>query len=447
MPQGQVRVSQHFRPLALLALLALALAAASVLIVTLVSVGGCGRAGFVSRDNLPGVASADYWLWPDLKIEDTLTPAPPVTPRWSEFAKAAAAHTVLLYDFQYCEGHPSAVDPTWKDADPPVVTGPDYVAYHSAAGWHAVDHWFGPAGHEVCYLHLPPGQSIDASDPAAWRFPVGTEFLQFLYRLPPAGDGRDLPIEWRRMRLAGPGRGQMRSDGTRSAWVFESAFRQSDGRWRRVREDGQDVEWVHAGRLGARYVRPAVRPHLCAECHALAGRSPFDGPRGSNEVYSLGDQREMVWAELSKTVAPHLLPPPNSDQAARLVRQPRPPEPADRLLAYLTALSKRRHEMPIATRVQQANLSASPFRPDDLDAGRQIYLTQCAGCHGADARSPGPFPLRRPAPPALAGLRSARFLAVARDGRGAMPAWADVLSGDDLWRIFAHLAYLDQANR
>jgi mono/diheme cytochrome c family protein len=239
----------------------------------------------------------------------------------------------------------------------------------------------------------------------------------------------------------------MKSDGTRSAWVFESALRQSDGRWRRVREDEQDLDWVHAGRLGNRYTRPAVRPHLCAECHALAGRSPFDGPRGGHEIYSLGDSREMVWAGLSEKITPLLLPHPNGDEVARLARQPRPSEPADRAQAYLAALAKRRHEMPIITRVQQDHLSTNPFRPDDpevLAAGRQIYLTQCAGCHGLDARGGGPFALRRPAPPALLGLRSSKFLALTRAGSGPMPAWDDLPPGDDLWRIFT---FLNSINR
>ena len=82
----------------------LGLAAAAVIVATLFSLGGCGRSGVVSRDTLPGVASKDYWVWPELKIEDTLTAPSPATPRWTEFVKAAAAHAVLLYDFQYGEG-------------------------------------------------------------------------------------------------------------------------------------------------------------------------------------------------------------------------------------------------------------------------------------------------------------------------------------------------------
>jgi mono/diheme cytochrome c family protein len=332
------------------------------------------------------------------------------------------------------------------NASPPSVTAKDFIEYRPAGGWHAADNHFGPAGSVVCYLRLPAGTKIDSSRDEAWRLPLGTELIQFLYRDKSSGKHTEQPVEWRRMRQAGPGRGQMRSDGTRSDWIYEAAVRDAvTGRWKRTREDGRDAVWVRAGFGGRGTTWPVVRPHTCAACHAMAGDSPLDGPRGGHDVYSLGDLREAVWSGQLDRLKPLLSSQPSSSAVAALAAQPKPPEPADRFTSYIDALAKERGEAVVIAKVQQMTLEKSPFQPHDAQAqerGREIFLTQCAACHGKDARGDGRFALCSPVSPSLIGVRPAKLLAAMQEGSGTMPAWSDLLPGDDQWRVIEYLKTL-----
>ena len=430
------------------ALAGCALAAVGLCAVT-VAVVGCSQGHFVSPENRPGTAQCVYWAWTDLNVSDVLTPAAPPARRWNEFVNAGRQHNVLIHDFLYLEGHPEAVDPTWRQNMVPEVTGEAYLNYRSAGRWHVVHRHFAPNALSLYYLRVPAGRLIDNADAERWRFPVGTELVQLLYHRGGHASGHEPTaqlVEWRRMRMAGDGCGQMRSDGTRSDWVFESAIRDpDDGLWRRTRDDDRDVTWVKLGALGKRFQWPVVRPHTCAECHRLAGRSPLDGPRGGGEVYTLGDLRDVVWAGQLAELMPMLKYPKGAAINQGPIRQARPPDPDERYRLYVRLLAEQRQQLLALVKAQQKMLDTSPFQPDDATAqaaGRQVYLTQCGVCHGAEARGGGPLALRRPAAPPLVGLGPSRWLKTLRAGRGTMPAWNAVLPADEQWRLIEHLKTL-----
>ena len=416
---------------------------------------GCRHDYYFGPENLPGRAACIYWTWKDFDRRSALQPAAPPIGRWKEFLKASRSHRVLIYDFQFLEGHPEVVDQTWRDAAPPKVTEAGWVGYRSAGRWHAVHQRLAPGALSLFFLRLPAGDKIDNADPEAWRFPVGTEIVQMLYRRRP-GAAYDAPgsdiaqravlVEWRRMRMAGDQRGQLLADGTRSDWVYESAVRDPAGAtWRRTREDDRDVKWVRMGKRGRLFKWPVIRPRTCAECHSMAGRSPLDGPRGGNEVYSIGDLREIAWSGQSKWFAPMLKYPLGPAALSAAERQPRPVDPVVRRDTYLHALALQRNQNVLRTRVQQMTLDHSPFPSGDpatIGRGKEIYLTQCAACHGLEARGRGRLALRNPAPPSIAGASPKRIIKVLRRGRGTMPNFARTLPGDEQWRLIEYLQTL-----
>jgi cytochrome c6 len=79
--------------------------------------------------------------------------------------------------------------------------------------------------------------------------------------------------------------------------------------------------------------------------------------------------------------------------------------------------------------------SSEPAAPD-ADAGRRIFSQNCARCHGFNMANPAPgildlrtFPLED----------KARFLAAVSEGKGAMPAWKDVLKPADIEAIWSYV--------
>ncbi|MBN2584283.1 MAG: cytochrome c [Planctomycetes bacterium] len=425
-----------------------------------VVVAGVSLAGAGCRDALPpsayaqpGLSPCVYWVWDGFDLRASLKPAAPMTVQWPEFLDASREYRVLIYDFQFMEGHPEAVEATWNDVAPPKVTLKPWVSYRSAGRWSATSEHFTPNSLSLFFLHLPEGGRIDNADEEAWRYPVGTEIVQLIYRrdtsnaAASAAQGqRAVLVEWRLMRMAGPQRGQLRTDGTRSDWVYESAVRDPANRvWRRTREDGRDVRWTKMGRGGNRFVWPVVRPHTCAECHRLAGRSPLDGPRGGHEVYTIGDLREVAWTEQTEQFAPWMAQPPSEAAIAAARRQTLPPERAERFEAYIRDLAEQRRQDPALVRAQQRLIDASPFAagdPPTVARGKEIYQTQCAACHGAEARGNGPLALRDPQPPAIVGRKDKQLIKALRYGRDNMPAFGATLPGDEQWRLVEYLRTL-----
>lgn len=95
-----------------------------------------------------------------------------------------------------------------------------------------------------------------------------------------------------------------------------------------------------------------------------------------------------------------------------------------------------------------------PRTVTSIDMGGRFYTSNCAACHGIDARGggadSGSTPVR---PPALAGPGS--HLGGHTDGDlhywianglpGGMPAWADTLSNDEIWHIVNYLRSINGA--
>ncbi|WP_293855288.1 c-type cytochrome [uncultured Alsobacter sp.] len=98
----------------------------------------------------------------------------------------------------------------------------------------------------------------------------------------------------------------------------------------------------------------------------------------------------------------------------------------------------------IATHAKDVSVPAGFPATQDGEAGRRLYETHCAACHGAPGLPPGPFGLgMNPTPPALAEmartLRAAEIFWATSNGikMTGMPAWAYRLSEEDRWSITA----------
>ena len=77
-------------------------------------------------------------------------------------------------------------------------------------------------------------------------------------------------------------------------------------------------------------------------------------------------------------------------------------------------------------------------RADDLlTAGKGAYKQFCSHCHGIDMINPGTssYDLRR-----YPKDRKTEFLKVLHEGKGAMPAWGDVLTADEMEALWHYVA-------
>lgn len=84
---------------------------------------------------------------------------------------------------------------------------------------------------------------------------------------------------------------------------------------------------------------------------------------------------------------------------------------------------------------------AAPGHAADADNGARHYRQHCAGCHGHDGRPllPAAPDLSRPTALMRGDLA---LLALVRNGRGAMPAYAGVLKDREILDVLAHLRTL-----
>ena len=84
--------------------------------------------------------------------------------------------------------------------------------------------------------------------------------------------------------------------------------------------------------------------------------------------------------------------------------------------------------------------------PTPVDDGRDIFLTNCTGCHGRNADSDTPAGRLWQVPQlrstAVQRATDAQLLQIMRKGKGKMPAWGNVLSGIDLDHLLAYLRSL-----
>lgn len=90
--------------------------------------------------------------------------------------------------------------------------------------------------------------------------------------------------------------------------------------------------------------------------------------------------------------------------------------------------------------------SAAPAPPTPADDGRDLFLTNCTGCHGRNADSDTPagrlWQVPRLRSAAVQRATDAQLLEIMRKGKGKMPAWGNVLSGIDLDHLLAYLRSL-----
>lgn len=80
--------------------------------------------------------------------------------------------------------------------------------------------------------------------------------------------------------------------------------------------------------------------------------------------------------------------------------------------------------------------------------GPQLFERACAKCHAPDGSGGlptvpnGPRPIDLRNPEWQKSRADAEIVATIRDGRGAMPPFADVLSGDEIAALAAHVRRL-----
>jgi cytochrome c55X len=70
-----------------------------------------------------------------------------------------------------------------------------------------------------------------------------------------------------------------------------------------------------------------------------------------------------------------------------------------------------------------------------IEAGEQLYEQHCASCHGEKLRSAGTIPDLRD----LGADDRTRFNNATINGRGQMPAWAGMLSPQELDQVWAYV--------
>jgi mono/diheme cytochrome c family protein len=99
-----------------------------------------------------------------------------------------------------------------------------------------------------------------------------------------------------------------------------------------------------------------------------------------------------------------------------------------------------------ARRAQRANpLDATP---QIIAQGRELYMLECASCHGATGQNDGdqaPTELkgtRKPADPSLHDESDGSLFWKIGEGRGSMPSTWDVLSDRDRWAIVLYVRTL-----
>lgn len=104
-----------------------------------------------------------------------------------------------------------------------------------------------------------------------------------------------------------------------------------------------------------------------------------------------------------------------------------------------------KHWMASKTEVERKNPVKKSSK--SIKRGRKIYVSSCANCHGSDAKGNGPAAINLAVKPTnlrtMAGLHTDGDLAwKITNGRGAMPAWKDMLGKNQVWDLVNYIQSL-----
>ena len=79
---------------------------------------------------------------------------------------------------------------------------------------------------------------------------------------------------------------------------------------------------------------------------------------------------------------------------------------------------------------------AVPVRAQSpADDGREVYVEHCAQCHGERLMATGAAPDLK----LLGADQRARFDGIVRDGKGQMPAWAGMITDEQIDQVWAYI--------
>ncbi len=100
----------------------------------------------------------------------------------------------------------------------------------------------------------------------------------------------------------------------------------------------------------------------------------------------------------------------------------------------------------MADRVLQIPL---PATPENIEAGRKLYATYCAVCHGSSGKGDGPVAGGALAPanltsPLIQQKSDGHFEGVMRNGIRTMPQYHEALSWQERWQVVLYVRTLVQ---